>query len=389
MLPLGQVTLSTKGVRAHSDAPLDHGPSSAMGTSASNAVTPCRGSNSTTEAPAPNAVPLNHDKEACTLHAPPRHASLGKKTAATTRRAHTRASSSPFLPDRKAAVGLRCGRANPYAPRSFTKFDPVSLRDGSGRFIIFLTNDQPTSSDTSSLTFMRANGKEAPRARNLFPLARAPLSKTPTGSTGPAPSLRTLTHMHQATFAPVAQDRDSTLRNGPVVTPRPPARLAGRYCREDTEESRLLSTSNSSGPPVPSGAVRAVPCDFTPERDKATTRPSVGSGSVRAPEAGLSQTGTLQAQSARDWCPQTETLRAYMPNTSSDGLAPSTFDPFLEYSTENVVLFWQPLSFISQWSLTSFFVDDVSYSCAEHFTMAEKTRLFKRPSRSGAHHIIV
>ena len=27
-------------------------------------------------------------------------------------------------------------------------------------------------------------------------------------------------------------------------------------------------------------------------------------------------------------------------STASDGLAPSAFDPSLEYSTENVVLFW-------------------------------------------------
>ena len=66
-----------------------------------------------------------------------------------------------------------------------------------------------------------------------------------------------------------------------------------------------------------------------------------------------------------------------MPNTASDGLAPSTFDPSLEYSTENVVVFWQPLSFFSQWSPSSFVVDDVSYSCAEQFTMAENPRLFR------------
>ena len=227
-----------------------------MGTSASNAVTPCRGSNSTTEARAPTLSPSTMTKKPAPCTLPPGHASLGKKTAATTRRAHTRAGSSNLLPDRIAAVGLRCGKANPCAPRSFTRFNPVSPRDGSGRSIIFPINDQPTSLATSSLTFKRANGNEAPRARNLFPPAGASLSKTRTGSTGPAPFLSTLTHMHQATSAPVAQDRDPTLRNGPVVTPRPPARLAGRYCREDTEESRLLSTSNRSGPPVLSGAER-------------------------------------------------------------------------------------------------------------------------------------
>ena len=63
-----------------------------------------------------------------------------------------------------------------------------------------------------------------------------------------------------------------------------------------------------------------------------------------------------------------------MPNTASDGLAPSTFDPSLEYSADKLVLFWQPPSFFSQWSPSSFVVDDVSYSCAEQFMMAEKAR---------------
>ena len=266
--------------------------------------------------------------------------------------------------------------SQPIYTEIFTRFDPVSSRDSSGRSILFPIKEEPTSSATSSLSSKRANGNETPRARNLFPLARAPLSKTPTGSTSPAPSLSTLTHVHQATSAPVAQDRDPTLRNGPVVTPRPPARSAGRYCRKDAKESRLSSSSNSSEPPVPSGAVRAVPCDFTPRSDKATTRPPVGSGSRRAPEAGRSQTGTLQAQSAGDWYPQTRTLQAHRPTTASDGLAPSTFGPSPEYSTDKVVLSWQPPSFFSQWSPSSFVVDDVSYSCAEQFMMAEKARIF-------------
>ena len=183
--------------------------------------------------------------------------------------------------------------------------------------------------------------------------------------------------MHQATSTPVTQDRDPTRRNGPVVTPRPPARSAGHYSRENTEDSRLSSSSNNSEPPAPSGAVRAVSCDFTPKSDKATTRPPVGSDSRRAPEAGRSQTGTLQAQSAEDWCFQTGTLQAHMPNKASNGLIPSTFDPSLEYFTDKVVLFWHPPSYVSQWSPSSFVVDEVSYSCAEQYMMAEKARLFK------------
>ena len=65
------------------------------------------------------------------------------------------------------------------------------------------------------------------------------------------------------------------------------------------------------------------------------------------------------------------------PNTAPDGLAPSAFGPSLEYSTDNVLLFWQPSSYLSQWSTSSFVVNGVSYSCAEQFVMAEKDRLFK------------
>ena len=136
--PPSQITSSTKGVRAHSDAPLDHGPSSAMGTSASEAVTPCRGSNSTIETRAPNAAPLNYDTGACTLHASPRHATRSKKTAATTHLPHTRAGSSSLISGRKAVVGLRCGKANPYTPRSLPRSDPVSPRGNSGRSILSL-----------------------------------------------------------------------------------------------------------------------------------------------------------------------------------------------------------------------------------------------------------
>ena len=56
-------------------------------------------------------------------------------------------------------------------------------------------------------------------------------------------------------------------------------------------------------------------------------------------------------------------------------LAPAAFNPSLEYSTDNVVLFWQPPSYFSQWSPSSFVVDRLSYSCAEQFMMAETARL--------------
>ena len=66
------------------------------------------------------------------------------------------------------------------------------------------------------------------------------------------------------------------------------------------------------------------------------------------------------------------------PNGTIAGPNSSTaFDPSLKYSTDKAVLLWQPPSFFPPWSLSSFAVDDVLYSCAERYMMAENTRLFQ------------
>ena len=103
----------------------------------------------------------------------------------------------------------------------------------------------------------------------------------------------------------------------------------------------------------------------------------MGLDTHRDPEAWCSRTRTLQARRAEAWCSRTGTLQAQIPNTTSNGLAPSAFDPFLEYSTGKVVLFWQPPSYFLQWSPSSFVVDGVSYSSAEQRMMAKKARRFK------------
>ena len=108
---------SFPGVRAHSAAPLGHGPSSATRIRASSAVPPCHGSNSIMAARAPNAAPFDYDPGACDPHTPRRHASRSKKAAVTTRRPHSRAGSSPLFSDREEAAGLRCGKASPNTPR--------------------------------------------------------------------------------------------------------------------------------------------------------------------------------------------------------------------------------------------------------------------------------
>ena len=39
----------------------------------------------------------------------------------------------------------------------------------------------------------------------------------------------------------------------------------------------------------------------------------------------------------------------------------TAFDPYLKYPTEKVAVFWQPPSYLSSWSPSTFAVDDVSY----------------------------
>ena len=62
---------------------------------------------------------------------------------------------------------------------------------------------------------------------------------------------------------------------------------------------------------------------------------------------------------------------------ATDDSATCVFDPTPEYSTERMVLFWQPPSYFSQWPPSSFIVDDASYSCPEQHMMAEKARPFQ------------
>ena len=61
----------------------------------------------------------------------------------------------------------------------------------------------------------------------------------------------------------------------------------------------------------------------------------------------------------------------------------TAFHPSLEYSTDKVVLFWQPQSYFPPWSPSSFAVDDVPYSCAEQYMMAETTKLFQHHRAVG------
>ena len=131
-------------------------------------------------------------------------------------------------------------------------------------------------------------------------------------------------------------------------------------------ESQLSLSRTGSECPAPldllqrsSGAARAPSSHFSPTSDDATRPGPVGPDPSRASGVKCSQNSTAG------------------PQLITDCSGPSVFDPTLGYSTEQVVLFWQPPSCFSRWSPSSFVVDDVSCSCAEQFMMAEKARLFQ------------
>ena len=160
------------------------------------------------------------------------------------------------------------------------------------------------------------------------------------------------------------------------MTPRPPARSAGRYSRKSTEESHLSSSRSSLEPPAPSGAVRSASCDFSPsvkgtQREKPWVRTR-----IVIPRPGVPGQGHCRPELPRPGVPERGYCRPTSPTRLPTGWHRRLLT-LLEYSTDNVVLFWQPPSYFSQWSPSSFVVDGVSCSCAEQFMMAEKARLLK------------
>ena len=183
------------------------------------------------------------------------------------------------------------------------------------------------------------------------------------GESAGAPSLRAYEHPLRTSTASVEQ-AIPTLPVEPVVTSQPPVNVTGVSARRRADDS-LLSTSKTGydfrAPvdPQSMGSERVTSGDVSPTRDN-TPPPVTVTPTPRFPSA--------------TQCPHRAALRAS--TIPSDGPVPSNFNHTRDYSTGNVVLFWQPPSIFSQWTALEFVVDDVSYSCAEHFMMAEKARLF-------------
>ena len=74
------------------------------------------------------------------------------------------------------------------------------------------------------------------------------------------------------------------------------------------------------------------------------------------------------------------TRELFTPLPTAAGL----YDGSLTYMNDEVVLFWQPPSAFSQWTLSPFTVNLVEYNCAEQFMMASKARLFGDDSTLSA-----
>ena len=91
--------------------------------------------------------------------------------------------------------------------------------------------------------------------------------------------------------------------------------------------------------------------------------------------------GSLRTQGAQYSQRSTLPAKTHTVSSAPGDSAPSVFDPTLEYSTERVVLFWQPPFYFSPRFPSSVGVDDVSYSCAEQYMMAEKARLLGTTTR--------
>lgn len=116
---------------------------------------------------------------------------------------------------------------------------------------------------------------------------------------------------------------------------------------------------------------------------KVTPRESnLHSGSLSGATAGL-ETSASEKNRVTPYTPSNLAVDSNLMSNSvntSTGVCPlpveGGFDATREYSTSDMIFFWQPSSLFSQWAPSSFTVDGVSYNCAEQFFASEKARLF-------------
>ena len=137
-----------------------------------------------------------------------------------------------------------------------------------------------------------------------------------------------LTHVLQATSAPVVLEGVPILRDGPLVTPRPPdfqldAIPAISRKKRASRQTETAQSPYSFGRSF-SSFLRFC---FAKERRGHDAR-NRGFGPASCSRDLVFLRGTLLARRAEDWCSQRAALQTQMPNEATDGLAPSGFGLF-------------------------------------------------------------
>ena len=230
---------------------------------------------------------------------------------------------------------MRCGKADTDPPRSRVQLNSAFPRSSCGRSTLFL------STRSRQISYLVPLPQQAYREEAL--------SDGQCVATHASPAFEGVYEYWVCRPSSLSCARPH-LRNAPSATveqqKRDTARLAsgnsttfGQINRTITppnaDESQLSSSRTDSELPVPlglrqrpSGAARTSSDHFSPMRDGATTPAPMGPDSSRAP-------GTQCSQNSR--LPPLQVI--------TDCSAPSVFDFTLEYSKEQVVLFWQPPSY--------------------------------------------
>ena len=245
-----QGAMPATGVCASSVAPLRQGTGAwALSTAPSGTETRASGAAplgygiiQATGACASGAAPLSLGTGACAPNAaPPSHAPRSSQTAAPTRCSFQRGCLIRPPPGHAVAVGLRCGKAGPEAPRSRVKLDSGFPRNSCCRSSLFPVVEEPARLATSPTFPIRPGGRKLSAVDNLLPPTGSPLLKSSTGSAGSLSPSRTLTHVRGNPSATVEQEKPDTARraSGESTT-------SGQINRSTippkTEESHLSSS---------------------------------------------------------------------------------------------------------------------------------------------------
>ena len=269
---------------------------------------------------------------------------------------------------------LRCGNdaTGRTMPLEYSDTLPSTSADGTGISLVSssghdtlsgLVNQDEARDTFHSPVFARGVGcpsTAAPVLRTYGDNQRLPLRGLSHDSILPT----TGTHMaHRADVSP-PMSREPMAPNPRDGTGLPAAATA---C------SRSLSRGNNLEPTVES-SVLSTP----PHEEVVPSESHLHSDSPTGVNAGV-ETSSPSRNRVPPFIPSNLAMDANLtqnsvrsvPHPSAHSVS-AEFDVTREYSTADMILFWQPPSVYSQWTPSSFTVDGVSYNCAEQFFAAEK-----------------